>query len=129
MDATSTRKHGPTSKLLVNLAMRGQHGRACTPATLIICGPYGDPTRGGSTGYCEYYWSAQHDMTFDTWLKVAKLSKRYRRFVNYVRETLPEWKEVRRISYADDSVEAVQQDKFGRTRQVMVEAPHGDACF
>lgn len=111
------------------LAGRGQHGRSASPRTFIVVGPYGEPNRGGSNGYCEYYWSAKFDMTFEEWLEVARLSKRYRRFCTYVTETLPRWKVIRTISYADNSTEVVEQARDGRTRQRMTEAPHGDVCF
>jgi hypothetical protein len=107
------------SKLLVTIARRGQYGHSRTPRTFYM----GD-------GYCEYYWSSSNrDVTFEQWQKIAKLSKRYHRYVHYVEEVLPAWKTVENVYYADNSIEAVQRDRHGRTRQVMTKAPGGDACF
>lgn len=65
----------------------------------------------------------------EIWSDVYKLNKRHERFKNYIQEIAPEWKEVDRIYWADNSIEAVQENKFGDRRKVMVEAPHGDACY
>lgn len=54
---------------------------------------------------------------------------RYLAILRYFRETEPEWREVKRTHYADNSTEAVQEDKYGNRRTVMLKYPHGDVCF
>ncbi len=84
-------------------------------------------------GYCEYYWShcmpcfgLPHEVTFEQWQRIAKLSTRYRRYVNYCTEILPAWKTVEEFHYADNSIEHAQLSKFGQKRQIMVLGPGGD---
>lgn len=40
-----------------------------------------------------------------------------------------EWTFVERIHYADNSIEDTYEDKDGIRKTVMVEGPHGDACY
>lgn len=54
---------------------------------------------------------------------------RYDRFVHHVREVAPGWQEVERLHYADNSIVAVQRATDGRTRNVTLLYPGGDACF
>lgn len=88
-----------------------------------------DPDDGRST-YCTYYWSsATRYMSHEQWEKLARLSVRYRRFVRHMTEVAPQWKEVERINWMDNSVESVQVCKHGTHRRtVTVVAPHGDLC-
>lgn len=80
--------------------------------------------------YCAYYWSQFHwYFTFNEYQEMAKLLARYQRFGKYVREILPEWKTVKRIGYADNSVEEIQVDRFGNKRKRMIVGPGGDACY
>jgi hypothetical protein len=65
----------------------------------------------------------------ELWKHVRELHQRYEKFCYYVTEIKPEWKEVERIYYADNSTEAIQENNKGERRQVMIEAPHGDACY
>lgn len=57
---------------------------------------------------------------------IIKLYKRYDSYRNYLREIAPEWKTVKTIPYADNSVEEKQIDKYGNVRYIMVEAHKGD---
>ncbi|WP_090739322.1 hypothetical protein [Paenibacillus sp. Mc5Re-14] len=68
-------------------------------------------------------------MTNDEHKKVARLLLRYQRYCYYCKEILPQWREVDRINFADNSVEVVQINRYGEKRHVMVTAPHGDACY
>jgi hypothetical protein len=130
--------HAPRSLAakLVALASLGQHGHRCTPRNFFM----GDPDRVQACGphrgavdpnalYCEYYWSnAKFDMTYEEYRRVARLSNRYRRFVHHVTEVKPGWREVERVHYADNSIEAVQLATDGRSRTVLVVGPGGDPC-
>ena len=80
--------------------------------------------------YCSFYWNS-HGIVPDheTWVRVARLSERYRSLVNYCREVLPEWREVDRIHWADNSVDVVEEDRDGNRRNRQLVAPHGDRCF
>lgn len=69
------------------------------------------------------------DCNDDIWSDVYKLNQRHERFKHHMEEIAPDWVEVNRIHYADNSIEAVQENKNGDRRQVMVEAPHGDVCY
>jgi hypothetical protein len=60
---------------------------------------------------------------------MGRALSRYRAVLRYFREVEPEWREVARVHYADNSIEATEVDKYGNTRTVMVESPHGDVCF
>ena len=40
-----------------------------------------------------------------------------------------EWKYVRTIYWADNSIEEIWQDKDGIEKSVMVTGPHGDVCY
>jgi hypothetical protein len=107
------------AQYLRQLAKNGQHGHVRTPATIYV-----------GASYCSFYWD-NHGVVPDhaTWERVAALGQRYRSFVAYCRETLPEWREVDRIYYADNSTVAIEEDKDGNRRNRMLVAPHGDVCF
>lgn len=82
-------------------------------------------------GYCAWYWANPQIATTEAeWNKAAELSQRYLQYKAYCEEVLPAWTEVRRVSYADNSVESEQVCKCGQHRRiVMLEAPSGDLCF
>lgn len=118
----------PLASKLIALAAKGQYGHSRAPRNFGM----GDPDRDSDPNslYCEYYWSnAKWDMTYAEYVRVARLSTRYRRYVHYMTEIKPAWQNVGEVLYADNSVEAVQRATDGRTRQVTVKAPSGDACF
>lgn len=73
-------------------------------------------------------WWGDHYFTPDQVAAMGRALSRYRAHLRYRREIEPEWQEVDRVHYADNSIEATQRDKYGRTRTVMVVAPHGDVC-
>ena len=58
-----------------------------------------------------------------------KLYERYHDFKSYLQEVAPKWTTVEIVHFADNSTEAKQVDKNGNVRWIMLEAPHGDACF
>lgn len=59
-----------------------------------------------------------------------KLWARFARFCHYMRETRHAWEFVRRVHYADNSLEAEYRSHLtGEIRRVMELAPSGDACF
>lgn len=68
-------------------------------------------------------------LTKDEHRKVAKLILRYQRFYHYCKEVSPHWQEIDRVHYADNSIESIQVNKYGEKRNVLVTAPHGDACY
>ena len=77
-----------------------------------------------------YYWfSLKEFFTAEEHEKILKLTKRYRKFCYHVKEVSPKWKTINKIHFADNSVEAEQQDKYGNIRRIMETAPHGDVCF
>lgn len=104
---------------LRKLAARGQYGHARKPDNFYMSGS-------------GFEWAHTDKSLFGdvaTFERVAALSKRYHAFVRYCREVAPQWVEVDRIHWADNSIEAVQVDKDGNQRRVMVAAPSGDRCF
>jgi hypothetical protein len=74
-------------------------------------------------------WQGDYYFTPDQVAAMGRALSRYRAHLHYRREIEPEWREVERVRYADNSTESHQQDKYGRTRTVMLVAPHGDVCF
>jgi hypothetical protein len=120
-------KKDSLSRKLIALAKR-QYGRACSPKSFYMSDP--DNERAGN-GYCDYYHSsATWDMSFEEWRKVARLSKRYLRFVNYVTEVKPQWKDTAETTmWGDNSVDVVQVSITGQKRTVQVKPPSGDACY
>jgi hypothetical protein len=125
------------AKKLRELAFKGQYGWSRSPKNFLMGDPDQVMTYGSFKGrvdpnahFCQYYWSlARTEMTFEEYKRVARLSCRYRRLVEYVTEVLPQWQTVREVHCGDNSVEVIQQSIDGRTRQVMVRAPSGDVCF
>lgn len=108
------------ASMLRKLATIGQYGHSRKPDDFYI-----------QPGGCAFYWDSHYVVKDQaTWDRVARLSKRYLRFVSYCREIAPRWQEVARHNYADNSIEAEQfSTVLNRTRRVMVLAPGGDACF
>jgi predicted DNA-binding protein len=109
----------PLAAYLRQLARAGQHGHSRKPDNFHM-----------TASYCSFYWG-NHGTCPDhaTWERVARLSSRYHSFVTYCREVAPQWVEVERIYFADNSIEAVQRASDGRERRVMVAPPSGDRCF
>ena len=107
-----------TSEVVRKIAARGQYGRPVAPAGLYL-----------TESYTSFYWEAPTGITFDQWKSAVKLLGRYRRFRNYVLEILPQWKEVKKIYWADNSVDSVQVSVDGRERRVMIAPPSGDLCY
>ena len=44
-------------------------------------------------------------------------------------EVEKEWRKVDTIYWADNSVEEIWENKYGERKTIMVEYPHGDACY
>jgi hypothetical protein len=85
------------------------------------------------------YWPLGNDLaqtvalemgcTDEIWKEVYELNRRYERFRKYVVEIKPEWKIVKQIHYADNSIGIVEQNKWGEKRYKMIKAPSGDLCY
>jgi hypothetical protein len=57
------------------------------------------------------------------------LKSRYKRYVHHVKEVAPEWETLKEVGFADNSREKIQINKYGLTRRIFLEMPHGDICF
>ena len=44
-------------------------------------------------------------------------------------EDAKQWRFIENVYFADNSIEAIYEDKDGNRKSVMVTAPHGDACY
>lgn len=79
------------------------------------------------------YWFNQKlwtsEVTDEQFRRLAVLERRYASFYRYLTEVAPQWETVMTIPYMDNSVEAVQRDRWGNERTVTVTAPHGDVCY
>lgn len=71
-------------------------------------------------------WTSE--VTPEQYERLAVLHRRYSSYRQYLTEVLPEWRDVETIPYMDNSIEVVQQDKWGNRRTVQTVGPHGDAC-
>jgi hypothetical protein len=80
-------------------------------------------------GGCAYNWShARHIFENQaTWDRAAALQARYRRYLATM-DARRNWVEVRRIAWADGSVESIERADDGAERTVTLVAPHGDLC-
>ena len=65
---------------------------------------------------------------YEIWKDIYKLHERYRRFLHYIHEIKPQWKTIKTIDFADNSIEELQENIYGEQRYVMVKAPSGDLC-
>jgi hypothetical protein len=83
------------------------------------------PGPGSKYNQCPREW----DMTQEEWDRFVAYTRRYKRFRHYLTEVRPQWREVDRIHYMDNSVEVVEEDKDGNRRTRMPVAPGGDICF
>ena len=123
------------AKTLLRLRSKaaGTYAFYASPA-MCLYGPH------GGVSYWGDYWDLetacqQHGLQFvryddaaDSGLVLAmakKLANRYERFCEQVNQ----WREIGQMNYADNSVESVQQNRFGAIREVMLTAPSGDRCF
>lgn len=120
------------SAMVRALAKRGQYGHSRSPRNFHM-----------AEGYCAYYWHSGHAYIEGegwvpivpdqaTWDRCVRLLRRYHAFVQHMENVAPGWVEVRRIHWADNSIEATEEATRGsrvgecRTRQLV--APHGDIC-
>ncbi|MFD1608726.1 hypothetical protein [Oceanobacillus luteolus] len=62
------------------------------------------------------------------WKDIFKLNERYQRFIHYVLEEKPNWKVIKTINFADNSIEIVEESDSGERRSRLIQAPHGDFC-
>ena len=100
-------------------ARAGQYGHSRTPRNFYM-----------GTSYCSFYWDNHGRFkSHKEWIAAATLLGRYQRFVQYMTEVLPEWKEVRKVLYMDNSTEVEEVDRHGNTRRRQTVAPSGDACY
>ena len=104
---------------LREIALSGQHGHQCTPASV-------HPT----SSYCSYYWSGHTQrMDHPMWERVVKVSARLRAFRHYRDEVKPHWVQVGERHYADNSTAVIEQDRNGNERERVTCGPGGDVCF
>lgn len=79
------------------------------------------------------YWDAHTkgfgDMTQADWDRLARLSRRYQRFCQYMTEVAPRWQEAKRTYWADNSISVEEVNRHGKHRTRMIVAPSGDRCF
>ena len=99
------------------IAKRGQYGHSRTPANFYM-----------SDSYCSYYHSRAKDLvSFEEWQKIARLSKRYHRFVRWYKENM--YTKGKVTYWMDNSISAEYTNvETGKTETRMIEAPHGDVC-
>lgn len=72
---------------------------------------------------------AKYEITGDHLTAMRRAQARYKEILHYFREVEPEWREAKRTSHPDSSVEVTEIDKRGNLRTRMAEPPSGDACF
>lgn len=75
-------------------------------------------------------WGRVNPATISSWDSVEyweSLMKRHERFIHYILAIKPEWKLVKRIGYADNSIEATYISKDGILNTCMEVFPSGDA--
>lgn len=66
---------------------------------------------------------------------MRRAQSRYRQIIHYLAEVEPEWRPDTTVSptgyrsYADNSTELHEINKYGRRRHRMTDPPSGDACF
>jgi hypothetical protein len=107
------------------LAEHGRHGSIRKPSSYIFV-----------DGGCSYYWECPHswkDAGFSEkdWDQLSEFARRYRRFYHHCKEVLPGWTDVPngKTYWADNSITQKQVNRAGETREVMLAAPCGDACY
>lgn len=66
-------------------------------------------------------------LTKNELLKLKELQKQARKELEEA-EAKKEWKLIRTLGFADNSVEEEWQDKDGNIKYIMTVSPHGDAC-
>lgn len=106
------------SEKLRIIAKRGQYGHSRTPANFYMVGEY-----------CSYYWSHCTDIvTFEEWQKLAKLSKRYHRYLSWYKKNM--FVQGEKTYWMDNSVTAEYiHIETGETEIRTLVAPGGDICF
>lgn len=110
----------------------GQHGHMRKPRDFHL--GLRDHRTGKPSGYSVHVaggWLRWHKLGADELEAMMRVQDRYRAFVYYLTEILPEWEEVpgSKILYMDNSVEATERDKWGNTRRKVIDTPHGDICY
>lgn len=73
-----------------------------------------------------FNWKTYGSDAFD---RADRLLRRYQQYRYYLTEVWPQWRTVQTIPWMDNSVDEVQEDRFGNRRTVQTTPPHGDACF
>lgn len=77
--------------------------------------------------YCAWHWS-RRVITLEECVRAVDILAAYRAWLNDL--DAAEWSYERTIHYADNSTVHVERSsKTGKTRERMLVAPHGDACF
>lgn len=78
-------------------------------------------------------WEAKHLLKLvnddeHDYNEVVNMYKRYTK-KQKAHDKAKEWKEVKKIYYADNSIEVIYEDKDGNQKTELEVAPHGDACY
>lgn len=119
--------------ILVRIKAAGDWTFYASPATCLY-GPHGGVSYWGEyhtleqvckqfgLQFVQYCNGADSARVLET---AKKLAARYERFYDFVHQ----WKQIDTINFADNSVEAIQQDRAGNIRQVMILRPGGDVSF
>lgn len=88
------------------------------------------PKQQAAGGWHAWNFDYRHAMTFEEYLRLAALQRRYKQLHHYLFEVDAQWRnDGPPIPYMDNSVEQPQINRHGQTRTVQLVAPHGDACF
>jgi hypothetical protein len=98
--------------------------------------------RYDESDYCQWYWDRcwlkgkleragfGHSWTEqrEAYWRLGRLACRWSNFRHYVNEVKPQWREVGKIYYADNSESVIEESADGRRRERELVAPHGDIC-
>lgn len=111
----------------------GQDGQRRNAASFYLGSrTYGKPETRTIDPHGAFYFNQRNwngQVTQEQFEKLFTLQERYRSFVRHLQEVVPQWRNVDRIHWADNSVDIVQEDKDGRRRTVQETGPHGDICY
>lgn len=91
----------------------------------------GKPHYGMIDTFCRWQFTPELRMA------MQRVQQRYGEIVHYLREVEPEWRpdveltgnSEGHLSFADNSTELHEINKYGKRRHRFVTAPHGDVCF
>lgn len=67
-------------------------------------------------------------LTYNEWKRLKELQAKARAAYKAA-EDARQWRKVETLYWADNSIEEIWEDKDGIRKTVLVEGPHGDACY